>query len=209
VAPAAEERSPASSGSPALGRPSDSTADSSNSPAESDAPAESGASTDAPARSDASNAAPQSESTSTGNQRTTRASSADVAPGSSSAAGQFEARRSGATEGVTTSGGQPVFTGSVAKDAAADVSGDGADAGASPAATSATGNLWSGFAPDQSSSLSAADASAAPQSGDGGSQTIGMAILGLGLTGLLGGFLVAAVRRQRVQVGRRNGRNEL
>jgi hypothetical protein len=70
--------------------------------------------------------------------------------------------------------------------------------------------MWSGFAPEKSSSLSAADLSAAPQTESGGLglQAISMAILGLGLTGLLGGVLVAAARRQRVQAGRSSGGNE-
>jgi len=36
-----------------------------------------------------------------------------------------------------------------------------------------------------------------------------MAVLGLGLSGLLGGLLVAAARRQRVQAGRSSERDEL
>jgi len=80
---------------------------------------------------------------------------------------------------------------------------------ASPATRSATGNLWSGFVPEKSSSLSAVDASAAPQGSGPASQALSMAALGLGLSGLLGGLLVAAVRRQRVQVGRSSGRDAL
>ncbi len=113
---------------------------------------------------------------------------------------------------MTRSGEQTVFAGSEAKGSEAkDAAGErSTDAGASHATRSATGNLWSGFAPEKSSSLSAAGFSAAPQSDSGGlgPQAISMAVLGLGLTGLLGGALVAAARRQRVRAGRSSGGNE-
>ena len=183
-APAAESTGPATSNSPAVSRqPSDS------------APAP------APGRSTSGSAAPQP---STG-------------PSSSVAAEQFDARLSGATEGVVAGRGeQPVFAGSVAESPApanaeaAPANAEGAGAtDAAPSPASATGNLWSGFAPEKSSSLSAAGPAAMPQDSGASSQVLGMAILGLGLTGLLGGALVAAVRRQRVQAGRGGGRNEL
>jgi hypothetical protein len=126
------------------------------------------------------------------------------------AAGQFAARVSGATEGVTRSGEQTVFAGSAARDSApvtTQAAGRPTDA-ASPAARSGTGDVWSGFAARTSASLSTANAAAAPQSGGLGSQAIGMAAVGLGLAGLAGGFVVAAVRRQRVHAGRSSGRNE-
>jgi hypothetical protein len=111
---------------------------------------------------------------------------------------------------VTRSGTQTVFAGSEATDSEGKAAAGDRSTGdaASPDTRSATGNLWSGFVPETSSSLSAADSSAAPQSGSS-SLTISMALLGLGLTGILGGFLVAAVRRQRVQAGQSSGRNEL
>jgi len=47
--------------------------------------------------------------------------------------------------------------------------------------------------------MAAAEASAAGQGGGLGSSVLaGVAILGLGLAGLTGGFLVAAARRRRV-----------
>ncbi|MCP9490783.1 MAG: hypothetical protein MSC31_13050 [Solirubrobacteraceae bacterium MAG38_C4-C5] len=116
-----------------------------------------------------------------------------------------------------SSGRQNVFAGSVAQEpvtqsAPATQAAGGrstADSVASPApARSATGNLWSGFATEESASLSAAEASAAPQSDGLGSQAISMAVLALGLTGLVGGLLVTAARRQRVQFGRNSERNE-
>ncbi|HEV2770959.1 MAG TPA: hypothetical protein VGV40_12310 [Solirubrobacteraceae bacterium] len=79
----------------------------------------------------------------------------------------------------------------------------------SPATRSATGDVWSGYAARGSASLATADVAAAPQSGGLGSQAISMAVLGLGLAGLVGGVLVAAVRRQRVLVRRSSSaRNE-
>jgi hypothetical protein len=109
---------------------------------------------------------------------------------------------------VTRSGAQTVFAGSQAQDSGGTAAAGSTGDAASPDTRSATGNLWSGFVPETSSSLSAADSSAAPQSGSS-SLTISMALLGLGLTGILGGFLVAAARRQRVQAGQSSGRNEL
>jgi hypothetical protein len=127
------------------------------------------------------------------------------------AAEQFAARVSGATEGVTRSGEQTVFAGSAARDSApvtTQAAGRPSEEAASPAARSGTGDVWSGFAARPSASLSTAGAAAAPQSGGLGSQAIGMAAVGLGLAGLAGGFVVAAVRRQRVHAGRSSGRNE-
>ncbi len=62
---------------------------------------------------------------------------------------------------------------------------------------SAAGNVWEGFDSAGSGSPAASDRTTLPASGPGSQQAVGLGILGLGLAGLLGGFLVAATRRRR------------
>ncbi len=74
-----------------------------------------------------------------------------------------------------------------------------ADASAqSPAAQSATGDLWSAFEAGGASSLTApaTDAPAA-DTGPGTGFEVGLALLGLGLAALFGGVATATVRRRR------------
>lgn len=110
---------------------------------------------------------------------------------------QFAARESGATAGVVSEGGQPVFASSSAskgKKAA------GSDAGTgSPSERSAVGDAWSGFS--SGTSAGGSRATAASLGEDGSKSPLGMAILGLGLVGIIGTFLVlAAPRRRRAKV---------
>ena len=107
---------------------------------------------------------------------------------------QFAARKSGATAGVVTEGGQSVFASSSASKAKKAA---GSHAGAaSPSERSASSDAWSGF----SSQGSAARGSSAPVAAlgeDGSGSTLGVTILGLGLIGVLGSFLLLAVSRRR------------
>jgi hypothetical protein len=62
---------------------------------------------------------------------------------------------------------------------------------------SATGDLWSGVRSAATSPIAAAEASAGGQTGGLSTSVVaGMAILGLGLAGLTGAFLVTAGRRR-------------
>jgi len=67
---------------------------------------------------------------------------------------------------------------------------------------SAGGDLWSGFASSKRSSLPAVDGPPAAASGPGSELAIGMGIIGIGLASLLGGLLLATVRRRRAAVQR-------
>jgi hypothetical protein len=113
---------------------------------------------------------------------------------------------SAARPGVVNRGGRDFFAGSVppaearstdSRPASANGSGQ-PPVGARPSERSATGDLWSGFGPGKRASLipSATDP-VAPSDGPGGQLAIGVALLGLGLVALLGGFGVAEVRRRR------------
>ena len=67
-----------------------------------------------------------------------------------------------------------------------------------PSARSATGDLWSGFAPGQRSSLvPKATDRLEPPDRPGSQFTVGAGVLGLGVLALLAGFGVAELRRRR------------
>lgn len=92
---------------------------------------------------------------------------------------------------MTTRNGRSVFASSVAPKGKASV-----------ASRRGLGELWSGFDRSAAASPSASAAQAdTPEQGSGLGSTIGvgLAILGLGLAGLFGSFLVAALRRRRAQ----------
>lgn len=116
---------------------------------------------------------------------------------------QFAARENGATAGVTTQNGQAVFASSTAQKAKkAASSGAGS---ASPSERTAVGDAWSGFSSGASAGGSATPAAASLSEGGSGS-TLGLAILGLGLVGMLGTFLVLATPRlRRAATVRRQG----
>ncbi len=67
--------------------------------------------------------------------------------------------------------------------------------GASVPERSAGGDLWSGFASAKGPSLTAGEGPPAAAGGPG--LAVGVGMLGIGLVGLLGGVLVAALRRRR------------
>lgn len=108
--------------------------------------------------------------------------------------------------------GRPVFSGSLAPAAAAR-SDRGAAAGPSTAAAgpageaasavggasqrSASGDLWSGFSSERSPSLTGGPHTALPTTKPGPAQAVGLALLGLGLSALLAGFVIAAARRRK------------
>ncbi len=107
---------------------------------------------------------------------------------------QFAARVRGATEGVTRRGGQSVFTSSAGPK-------HKPSSKASSARPPANGP-WSdsGTSSKPAPSLTSAHAFSSGQSGGfGGSVTAGIALLGLGLAGVLGGFMVAVGRRRRAE----------
>jgi len=93
---------------------------------------------------------------------------------------------------VTQSAGQSVFASSVAASRAS--------AAASPSARSVVGDLQSGFGSAVKGSASTpafAGSSSASPAGGAGSTAIGMAVLGLGLMGVLATSLVAVAQRRR------------
>ena len=104
------------------------------------------------------------------------------------AAREIAARESGATEGLTSNRGQPVFASSTApkpkKKAAA----------AAPSERSVVGDPWSGFASGSASRGSSAQTSL--PAGQGGS-TLAMDALGLGFAGVLLATLMVALPRRR------------
>ncbi len=111
---------------------------------------------------------------------------------------QFAAREDGFTAGVVTEGGQAVF----ADPAAGKKQQAGAPqpAAGSPSERTATGDAWSGFSSGNSTGGSAAPVASLGADGSS-SSTLGIAILGLGLAGTFGTFLVlAASRRRRASV---------
>jgi len=113
---------------------------------------------------------------------------------------QFAARESGATAGVTEQGGQQVFAGSAAPKAKK-ASGSKAGSG-SPSERSAVGDAWSGFS-SGSFATGGSETPAASLAEDGSGSPLGMAILGLGLVGILGTLLALAVpARRRVGASR-------
>jgi len=115
-----------------------------------------------------------------------------VAPGE-----QFAARESGETAGVVREDGQPVFASSKASKGKK----AGSDAGTgSLSERSAVSDAWSGFSSEASAGGSRTPATASlGQQGSG--SALGMAILGLGLVGMFGTFLMlVASRRLRAEV---------
>jgi hypothetical protein len=113
---------------------------------------------------------------------------------------------SGSERGVISdSAGRPVFVDSLAP-ADRRVGGAGrtttaADrsAGQGPSERAATGDLWSGFRSGKAPSLLDAGDGSPDDGGSGAS--IGLALLGLGLVGLLSALAVAEVRRRRALAG--------
>ena len=75
--------------------------------------------------------------------------------------------------------------------------------GASAPERSAGGDLWSGFASAKGSSLTAGDNPPAAAGGRGLGLAVAVGMLGIGLVGLLGGVLVATMRRRRRAVEQR------
>jgi len=115
------------------------------------------------------------------------------------------ARLRGATAGVTRQGGQAVFSSSAAPAKAGKRSASRASAPSSARTTAparstrgATGDLWSGVASAGTPATVSASASGAQSGGLSTATVAGLAILGLGLTGLTAGFLVTTGRRRRV-----------
>jgi len=116
--------------------------------------------------------------------------------GTAVAGEQFAARESGATAGVVNEGGQPVFASSSASKGKKAQS---KSTTGTPSERSALGDAWSGF--DSGASSSGSKAPVASLSENGSGSTLGMAILGLGVMGVLGTLLLlAASRRRRAEV---------
>ena len=113
--------------------------------------------------------------------------------------GAFAARERGATAGVTSRGGQPVFVSSTApkgKPAAAPKARKEARAGAPSASErSAVADPWSGF--DRGAASRGLNALGSSPVHSGGGSTVAMAMVGLGLVGLLGTLLAGARARRR------------
>ncbi len=99
--------------------------------------------------------------------------------------------------GTTVRAGQSVFARSTPSKAKAKKG--GAQRTAAPSTRSATGDLWNGFEPGSTSSVFAAESSAATTDGNGTSVATGMAVLGLALAGLTGGLLMVGLRRRRAE----------
>lgn len=70
-------------------------------------------------------------------------------------------------------------------------------AASAPSERSAAGNVWDGFDAGGESSLVTGDRGSLPASGPGSELGLGLGLLGIGLVGIVGGFLAAAVRRRR------------
>lgn len=116
--------------------------------------------------------------------------------GTAVAGEQFAARENGGTAGVVNEGGQPVFASSSASKGKEAQS---SSATSTPSERSALGDAWSGF--DSGASSSGSKAPVASLSENGSGSTLGMAILGLGVMGVLGTLLLlAASRRRRAEV---------
>jgi len=93
-----------------------------------------------------------------------------------------------------TSSGSPAASAAPDGDQAREAGADAARSG--PLAKSAAGELWSGFGPDRSPSLTTGDVPA-PAAGPGGQLAVGAGLLGLATLGLVGGLAVVAVGRRR------------
>jgi len=111
-------------------------------------------------------------------------------------------RHNGATAGVTRQGTQAVFSSSKSPAKTHTTKAAKTTAPANATATtaptrSATADLWSGVKSATTSPITAAEASAGGQStGMATSVIAGLAILGLGIAGLTGTFLITAGRRR-------------
>ena len=116
---------------------------------------------------------------------------------------------SGTGGSVQTVAGQPVFVGSAAPSttagtfattpAAAETNRGAARerrASAAPSEQAASGDVWSGFAPGRTASLTAG-ADGMSDGGPGSELGLGIGLLVLGLLGLAGGLTAAEVRRRR------------
>lgn len=126
-----------------------------------------------------------------------------VAP--TDAAGQFAARDEGATAGVTETGGQQVFSSSQARKggSAGQPASKGRESQVAPSEGTALSDAWSGFGSGTVDSASTAPA-ATSLGEEGSGSTLGVAILGLGLVGMLGALALAvAPRRRRVKASER------
>ena len=133
----------------------------------------------------------------------------DVAPRSgatpqapaAAAPSPFQVRVNGSTAGVSRQGSQVVFSSSKAPAKAA-AKPKKAKTAAKPAAKAAvsprtaTADLWSGLAASSSSPISAAEASSGKSGGLGSGVILGLAIVGLGIAGLAGAFVVTTSRRR-------------
>jgi len=112
----------------------------------------------------------------------------------------FAARERGETAGVTTRGGQPVFASpasprGVSRSAARPKKSAARTSAPAASERSAVGDVWSGFASRSPRGYTAALASS-PDS-PAGASTIAIAMLGLGLAGVLGTVAVAVAPRRR------------
>lgn len=127
---------------------------------------------------------------------------ATTAPSAVYGSGALAVREAGGTAGVTNTGGQHVFTSSLAPNRAHQKAHATTHATA-PSPSTATGDVWSGFAaPAKSSPLSAAAAYSAGGSNGSNSQLlIGVLILGLGLVGMCTGAVAVSLRRRKATTG--------
>jgi hypothetical protein len=111
--------------------------------------------------------------------------------------------------GVQTVAGQPVFAGSAAPATAGTFATTPApaaereraaqgepSASAAPSQQAATGDVWSGFAPGRTASLTSG-ADGIDDGGTGSELGLGIGLLALGLVALAGGLAAAEVRRRR------------
>lgn len=115
---------------------------------------------------------------------------------------------SGTGGSVQTVAGQPVFVGSAPSTTAGTFAttpaaeettrgtGRERNASAAPSEQAASGDVWSGFAPGRTASLTAG-ADGMSDGGTGSELGLGIALLVLGLLGLAGGLTAAEVRRRR------------
>jgi hypothetical protein len=118
--------------------------------------------------------------------------------------GALNTRLAGGTAGVSSQGGQSVFTSSVAPSPGrvthrAHAHSRSAPVHATaPSPRTATGDVWSGFAAGAKSPVAAAASYPGAQGGGLSSQVLaGILVLGLGVTGLCGGALAVTTSRRR------------
>jgi len=99
---------------------------------------------------------------------------------------------------VSEAAGQQVFTSSKAgKSDSAGKPASSRESQVAPSEGTAVSDAWSGF--DATASGSSAPAAASLGEEGSGSSTLGLAVLGLGLVGMLGAFALAVPRRRRVK----------